>query len=186
MGFQPCRKMPGARAGRKKSSWSEEYALHQRTGAASRLRVLTATSVGRRASSGRNAGKDIPQFAPNFTVYVLPPDVVCLYSEDRKFFLHGELYCALASAIGKGGKSLPRARCELATEFSVRQDRGSPQAADRAPLHRPGICVFQLAPSPAIGRASACRRESPSKISQIAACASNRSTCRARPNSAPR
>ena len=64
-------------------------------------------SGGRRASSGRNAGKEIPQFAPNFTVYVLPPDVVCLYSEDRKFFLHGELYCALASAIGKGGKSLP-------------------------------------------------------------------------------
>ncbi len=51
--------------------------------------------------------KDILQFAPNFTVYVLPPDVVCLYSEDRKFFLHGELYCALASAIGKGGKSPP-------------------------------------------------------------------------------
>ena len=49
--------------------------------------------------------KDIPQFAPNFTVYLLPPDVVCLYSEDRKFFLHGELYCALATAIGKGGKS---------------------------------------------------------------------------------
>jgi oxazoline/thiazoline synthase len=35
--------------------------------------------------------KDVPRFAPNFTVYVLPPDVVCLYSEDRKFFLHGEL-----------------------------------------------------------------------------------------------
>ena len=49
--------------------------------------------------------KDVPQFAPNFTVYVLPPDAVCLYSEDRKFFLHGELYCALASAIGAGGKS---------------------------------------------------------------------------------
>ena len=46
--------------------------------------------------------KDVPQFAQNFTVYVLPPDVVCLYSEDRKFFLHGELYCALASAIGAG------------------------------------------------------------------------------------
>ena len=42
-------------------------------------------------------GKDVPQFAPNFTVYVLPPDVVCLYSEDRKFLLHGELYCALAA-----------------------------------------------------------------------------------------
>ena len=49
--------------------------------------------------------KDVPQFAPNFTVYLLPPDVVCLYSEHRKFFLHGELYCALASAIGKGGRS---------------------------------------------------------------------------------
>jgi oxazoline/thiazoline synthase len=46
--------------------------------------------------------KDVPQFAQNFTVYVLPPDVVCLYSEDRKFFLHGELYCALASAMGAG------------------------------------------------------------------------------------
>ena len=49
--------------------------------------------------------KDVPRFAPNFTVYLLPPDAVCLYSEDRKFFLHGELYCALASAIGEGGKS---------------------------------------------------------------------------------
>src|SRR4030081_2145124 len=51
-------------------------------------------------------GKDVAQFAPNFSVYVLPPDVVCLYSEDRKFFLHGELYCALASAIGEGGSSV--------------------------------------------------------------------------------
>ena len=40
--------------------------------------------------------KDVPQFAPHFTVYVLPPDVVCLYSEDGKFFLHGTLYCTLA------------------------------------------------------------------------------------------
>ena len=30
---------------------------------------------------------------------------MCLYSEHRKFFLHGELYCALASAIGEGGRS---------------------------------------------------------------------------------
>jgi ribosomal protein S12 methylthiotransferase accessory factor len=36
---------------------------------------------------------------------VLPPDVVCLYSEHRKFFLYGALYCALASAIGEGGRS---------------------------------------------------------------------------------
>ncbi len=59
----------------------------------------------RRSASTRQASKDGLQFAPNFTAYVLPPDVVCLYSEDRKFFLHGELYCALASAIGAGGKS---------------------------------------------------------------------------------
>src|SRR3981189_1940362 len=61
--------------------------------------------------------KDIPQFAPNFTVYVLPPDVVCLYSEDRKFLLHGELYCALASAIGKGGKSFRELVRELERDF---------------------------------------------------------------------
>src|SRR5260370_39786216 len=46
--------------------------------------------------------KAVLQFAPNFTVYVLPPEDVCLYSEDRKFFLRGALYVALASAIGAG------------------------------------------------------------------------------------
>jgi len=49
--------------------------------------------------------KDVLRFAPNFSVYVLPPNAVCLYSEDRKFFLHGELYCALAFAIGERGKN---------------------------------------------------------------------------------
>src|SRR5262249_4202982 len=43
------------------------------------------------------------RFAPNFSVYVLPTGSVCLYSEDRKFFLHGELYRALADAIGPDG-----------------------------------------------------------------------------------
>ena len=62
-------------------------------------------------------GKGIPQFAPNFTVYVLPPNVVCLYSEDRKFLLHGELYCALASAIAKGGKSFRELVRELEPDF---------------------------------------------------------------------
>ena len=62
-------------------------------------------------------GKDVPQFAPNFTVYVLPPDVVCLYSEDRKFLLHGELYCALATAIGKGGKSFRQLIRDLEQNF---------------------------------------------------------------------
>src|SRR5262245_3136112 len=61
--------------------------------------------------------KDIPQFAPNFTVYVLPPDVVCLYSEDRKFFLHGKLYCALAPAIAQGGRSFRDLVRELGRDF---------------------------------------------------------------------
>src|SRR6516165_3101023 len=46
--------------------------------------------------------KDLPRFAPNFSVYTLPPDSICLYSEDRKFFLHGALFCALADLIGTG------------------------------------------------------------------------------------
>jgi oxazoline/thiazoline synthase len=71
----------------------------------------------RKAGPPRRAAKDIAQFAPNFTVYVLPPDQVCLYSEDRKFFLHGELYCALANAIGRGGKSLQQLFVELAKHF---------------------------------------------------------------------
>src|SRR5580693_9185397 len=62
-------------------------------------------------------GKAVPQFAPNFNVYVLPPDVVCLYSEDRKFLLHGELYCALAYAIGKGGRSLQQLIRDLEKDF---------------------------------------------------------------------
>jgi oxazoline/thiazoline synthase len=57
------------------------------------------------SSSTLQSSRDIPQFAPNFSVYVLPPDVVCLYSENRKFFLHGELYCVLATEIAEGGKS---------------------------------------------------------------------------------
>jgi bacteriocin biosynthesis cyclodehydratase domain-containing protein len=62
-------------------------------------------------------GEDVPQFAPNFSVYVLPPDVVCLYSEDRKFLLHGELYCALADAIGKGGRSFRKLIRDLEQDF---------------------------------------------------------------------
>ena len=57
------------------------------------------------------------QFAPNFTAYLLPPDVVCLYSEDRKFFLHGALYCALASAIGKRARSVDELLRELEADF---------------------------------------------------------------------
>src|SRR5579872_7135610 len=68
-------------------------------------------------SPRRAAKKDLAQFAPNFTVFTLPPDIVCLYSEDRKFFLHGELYCALASAIGKGGRSFQQLTRELGQRY---------------------------------------------------------------------
>lgn len=67
--------------------------------------------------SSRQASKDVLQFAPNFTAYMLPPDVVCLYSEDRKFFLHGELYCALATAIGTNGASVAKLVGELGQKF---------------------------------------------------------------------
>ncbi|WP_246801057.1 TOMM precursor leader peptide-binding protein [Bradyrhizobium genosp. L] len=67
----------------------------------------------------QQANKEILQFAPNFTAYVLPPDVVCLYSEDRKFFLHGELYCALASAIGTNGASVTKLLTDLGRKFPV-------------------------------------------------------------------
>jgi ribosomal protein S12 methylthiotransferase accessory factor len=63
------------------------------------------TRTPRNGPASRNR-QGVLRFAPNFTVYLLPPDAVCLYSEDRKFFLHGELYFALASAIGADGKSI--------------------------------------------------------------------------------
>jgi bacteriocin biosynthesis cyclodehydratase domain-containing protein len=59
--------------------------------------------TGNRRNAASLNNKDVPKFAPNLTVYLLPPDAVCLYSEHRKFFLYGELYCALASSIGDGG-----------------------------------------------------------------------------------
>ncbi len=71
----------------------------------------------RKTRAAPQADKDLLQFAPNFTVYALPPDIVCLYSEDRKFFLHGELYCALAAAIGRNGSSLREIVRELSNTF---------------------------------------------------------------------
>jgi oxazoline/thiazoline synthase len=77
---------------------------------------------GHRAAADRSSGvtqfgnKEILQFAPNFSVYVLADGVVCLYSEHRKFFLHGKLYAALANRIG-AGKSFGRIVRELSREF---------------------------------------------------------------------
>jgi bacteriocin biosynthesis cyclodehydratase domain-containing protein len=78
-----------------------------------RASLVTSDSAN---SSAQFESKNVPRFAPNFSVYVLPPDVVCLYSEDRKFFLHGELYCALADAIG-AGKNVGRIVGDLGKKF---------------------------------------------------------------------
>jgi bacteriocin biosynthesis cyclodehydratase domain-containing protein len=75
---------------------------------------MTANRKRRAASKTR---KEVLRFAPNFTAYVLPPGVVCLYSENRKFFLHGELYCAVATAIGQNGKSAPEIVRRLSKNF---------------------------------------------------------------------
>src|SRR5215468_9044438 len=98
----------GARARRRRSRKLENTCLAMaiRTGRDKRRVARAHRMTGdRRDRIAQHDSKDVPRFAPNFTVYVLPSKVVCLYSEDRKFFLHGELYCALASAIGEGGKS---------------------------------------------------------------------------------
>jgi oxazoline/thiazoline synthase len=71
----------------------------------------------RRKRIAQHDSNDVPRFAQNFTVYVLPDNVVCLYSEDRKFLLHGELYCALASAIGEGGRDFRQLVRELERRF---------------------------------------------------------------------
>jgi oxazoline/thiazoline synthase len=74
-------------------------------------------TANRKIRVARQTRKDIVRFAPNFTAYVLPPDAVCLYSEDRKFFLHGDLYCALATAIGKNGTAAPEIVRQLSKSF---------------------------------------------------------------------
>src|SRR5262252_9958110 len=74
------------------------------------------TGASRNISALRNS-KKIPRFAPNLSVYVQATNVVCLYSETRKFFLHGELYCALAAVIGKGGHSFRELAHELERQF---------------------------------------------------------------------
>ncbi|QAY96638.1 hypothetical protein CWB41_13610 [Methylovirgula ligni] len=63
------------------------------------------------------------QFAPHFSVYLVAADTVCLYSEDRKFLLYGELYCALAAAITEGGLSVRGLIRKLERDFAAPQIR---------------------------------------------------------------
>lgn len=76
-------------------------------------------TANRKRRADRKTRKEVLRFAPNFTAYLLPPDVVCLYSENRKFFLHGELYCAVVNAIGKNGKSAPEIVRQLSKIFPI-------------------------------------------------------------------
>src|SRR4051794_6886874 len=110
---------------------------------------------GNPADSSVVDSSEVPQFAPNFSVYALPPDVVCLYSEHRKFFLHGELYCALAEKIAAGASTrelvrelhqgFPAAEIEEALRRLIERrfvlptarSRGGPSAAYWASLGLP-------------------------------------------------
>ena len=82
----------------------------------SKIRPAGVVTANRGENSAQIDDKDILQFAPNFSVYLLPQNVVCLYSEHRKFFLHGELYSALTTSIGTG-KSFERVVRELSKKF---------------------------------------------------------------------
>src|SRR4051812_28448134 len=70
-----------------------------------------------RTTSTRSPSNGIVRFAPNFTVYHFPPDTVCLYSEHRKYFLYGALYCALAARIAAAGRTIEELIRELSGEF---------------------------------------------------------------------
>ncbi len=178
-----ARVQPGRKKGRAARERHVQSAGEQtRRNAAGRQAAAPPDTAKRKTSRG--ARQDVPQFAPNFTVYVLPPDTVCLYSEDRKFFLHGELYCAHRRDHRQRRQEFSGTRRRAVEEFPPDQIEQALKRTDGAPLHRAGFAVVHR-PSTAIGRASVCRRMSPSKILRIAACASRRSTSRARPNSAP-
>src|ERR1700744_4002307 len=75
----------------------------------------------RKTRAPRQVAKEVVQFAPSFTVHVLPPSSICLYAEHRKFFLHGELYVAIAEAIGKNGKDTQVLIRELSRKFPIYQ-----------------------------------------------------------------
>src|SRR5579863_2241772 len=68
-------------------------------------------------------GTAVLQFAPHFSVYQVAAETVCLYSEDRKFLLHGELYCALAAAIVDGESTVRKLIRALEPIFPAPQIR---------------------------------------------------------------
>jgi ribosomal protein S12 methylthiotransferase accessory factor len=81
------------------------------------MKAKRKTRTKRKTVATQKTAKDILRFSPGFTVYVLPPESICLYAEHRKLFLHGTLYCAIAAAIGKNGKSRATLVRELSQNF---------------------------------------------------------------------
>jgi oxazoline/thiazoline synthase len=72
-------------------------------------------------SPTHKTGNAVLQFAPNFTVYALSSDELCLYSEDRKFILHGTLYCAIAAVLSEGARSAKDLESVLSQYFPADQ-----------------------------------------------------------------
>jgi ribosomal protein S12 methylthiotransferase accessory factor len=72
-------------------------------------------------SPALQAGNEALQFAPNFTVYALSSDELCLYSEDRKFILHGTLYCVIAALLAEAPRSAKDLESALAQYFPADQ-----------------------------------------------------------------
>src|SRR6201995_3359107 len=105
------------KADRKKSSKEVSKEVSKQPSKGKSKEQSSKLSKGQEKGQLKGPAKGALQFAPNFTVYLLPDDVVCLYSEDRKFFLHGALYVALANALGKGSKSAAQLVAELKKSF---------------------------------------------------------------------
>jgi len=65
--------------------------------------------------------KDVPQFAQNFSVYVLPPDVVCLYPRTGSSFFTAN---SIARSRRQSGRKERRGdHSQLGEKISVRQDQ---------------------------------------------------------------
>lgn len=127
-------KAANSKAAKSKTSKAKTPSAKMPRAKASQAKKPTASRVSKAAL----------QFAPNFSAYVLPSDIVCIYSEDRKFFLHGALYCALAAAIGKGGKSA----AELITQLGKSFPPDQVEIALNRMIERRYVVVGASAPDP--------------------------------------
>src|SRR5665647_541524 len=67
----------------------------------------------------------------------------------------------------KGRKKFPRTLWRTRAEVSVGKDRGSPQAADGTPLHRPRIAGFRHARGRLLGEPRAAARNGRAKSRQL-------------------